>query len=156
MFVKPEFISETEEKKHNLNNHTLWYKEKIKFNHLAEIKNAWTKRAIYYVNYWINIWSEINGVRPSIIYKSSKSSYGEDTIVIPLTSDKIWKSIDSFDVEILPDSDNGLKVLSHVKIRQIRCVSKKRIETYVGKIINEEVKNTIQSKLISMFGMKIK
>ena len=155
LYVKQEFIEWTQDKKHNLNNHTIRYKEKIKFNHFKEKQKATTKRSIYYVDYWINIGSEINWIRPSIVYKDSKYSYWEDLIVIPLTSDKADKSVDSFDIEIQPDTDNNLKNISHAKLRQMRCISKKRIENYVGKIVKIETKDQIQNKLIDMFGMKI-
>jgi hypothetical protein len=64
------------------------------------------------------------------------------------------KSIDTFDVEIMPNADNWLKVISHAKIRQMRCISKKRIENCVWKIIDIETKDKIQNTLIKMFGMK--
>jgi len=85
------------------------------------------------IDYGVNVWTEINGIRPSIIFKSSSAKYWEDIIVIPITSYIDWKedkkSVDEFDIEILKDSDNNLKNKSLIKIRQLRCVSKKRIKS---------------------------
>jgi hypothetical protein len=81
-----DFINNTESKKHNLLSHMDWFIKKIKINHEKEnnlIINRWK---ICSVDYGINIGTEINGIRPSIIFKSSSAKYGEDTIVIPITS----------------------------------------------------------------------
>jgi len=155
MFVRKDFIFKVEEKKHNLENHLYWLKKKIYLNQNREKLKASTKWSIYYVDYWINIWSEINWVRPSIIYKNSHFTSGEDIIVIPLTSYKINKSLDTFDVELESDKANKLKVKSYIKLRQIRSISKKRIESYIWKITDLELKNKIQDNLIKMFWMKL-
>lgn len=156
MFVRDEFIVQTEEKKHNLQNHLYWLKEKIRLNQLPEVVKASTKWTIYYVNYGINVWNEINGKRPSIIYKDSAWTFGEDVIVIPLTSEKLDKSVDHFDVRILPDSMNWLKNPSYLKLRQIRSISKKRIESGVGKIVDRITQDQIEKNLLEMFGIDIK
>ncbi|MDD2907457.1 MAG: type II toxin-antitoxin system PemK/MazF family toxin [Candidatus Gracilibacteria bacterium] len=154
MFVKEDFIIQIEEKKHNLENHLFWLKKKIKLNQDKEKVDSSTKWTIYYVDYGINIGCEINGIRPSIIYKDSKFTFGEDIIVIPLTSDKVNKSLDTFDVQITPDKKNKLKNVSFAKLRQIRSISKKRIGSYCGKIEDIKLKDKIQENLIKMFGMK--
>jgi mRNA-degrading endonuclease toxin of MazEF toxin-antitoxin module len=155
MYVREDFVADTVEKKHNLQNHLYWLKEKIRLNQSSEIQKPSTKWSIYYVDYGINVGNEINGVRPSIMYKDSQYTFGEDIIVIPLTSDKPGKSVDIFDVEIIPDRDNRLRNTSYAKLRQIRSVSKKRIANGVGKITDLATKDAIQDNLISMFGMKI-
>lgn len=81
-----DFIQNTESKKHNLISHMDWFIKKIKMNHEKEnnlIINRWK---ICSVDYGVNIGTEINGVRPSLVFKSSSAKYGEDTIVIPITS----------------------------------------------------------------------
>ncbi len=156
MFVRDEFIVQTEEKKHNLQNHLYWLKEKIRLNQLPEVIKASTKWSIYYVNYGINVWNEINGKRPSIIYKNSAWTFGEDIIVIPLTSEKVDKSIDHFDVRLLPDMSNWLKNPSYIKLRQIRSISKKRIEWGIWKITDKNIQDQIEASLVEMFGINIK
>lgn len=83
------------------------------------------------VDYGMNIGTEINGIRPSIIFKNSNYKYWEDIIVIPITSykDEQEKSKDEFDVEIEASRKNWLTNNSLIKIRQLRCVSKKRLKT---------------------------
>lgn len=81
-----DFIQNTESKKHNLMVHMDWFIKKIKMNHEKEnnlIINRWK---ICSVDYGVNIGTEINGVRPSLVFKISSAKYGEDTIVIPITS----------------------------------------------------------------------
>jgi mRNA-degrading endonuclease toxin of MazEF toxin-antitoxin module len=82
------------------------------------------------VDYGMNIWTEINWIRPSIIFKSSNAKYGEDVIVIPITSCEWvdYKSIDQFDIELEADENNNLSHKSLIKVRQLRCISKKRLK----------------------------
>lgn len=124
-----DFIENKEEKKHNINSHSNWFNKKIKINHEKENIQIINKWKLCMVDYWMNIWTEINWIRPSIIFKSSSSKYWEDVIVLPITSfkDGEEKSIDDYDIEIIPDNDNNLINKSLVKIRQLRCISKKRI-----------------------------
>ena len=126
-----DFIENKEEKKHNINSHSNWFNKKIKINHEKENIQVINKWKLCMVDYWMNIWTEINWTRPSIIIKSNTYLQWEDIFVIPITSYNDWenKSIDTFDVEILPDKDNNLKNKSLIKIRQLRCISKKRIRS---------------------------
>ncbi len=84
------------------------------------------------VDYGMNVWTEINWIRPSIIFKNSNYKYWEDIIVIPMTSyleeQENIKSVDEFDIEIKASPDNWLDNNSLLKIRQLRCVSKKRLK----------------------------
>jgi len=124
------FIENKEDKKHNINSHTKWFNKKIKLNHLQNNIEPVNKWKICFVDYWMNVWTEINWVRPSIIYKSSTYKYWEDVIVIPMTSyneeDFNIKSKGEFDVEIISSKKNWLTNNSLLKIRQIRCISKKK------------------------------
>jgi len=124
------FIENKEEKKHNINSHSNWFNKKIKLNHICEAKNIINKWKICKVDYWMNIWTEINWIRPSIVFKNSNYKYWEDIIVIPITSFKESekKSIDEFDVEIIKSEINWLKNNSLIKIRQMKSVSKKRLK----------------------------
>jgi mRNA-degrading endonuclease toxin of MazEF toxin-antitoxin module len=84
------------------------------------------------VDYGMNVWTEINWIRPSIIFKNSNYKYWEDIFVIPMTSYKDeqeeTKSKDEFDIEIESSEENWLSHKSLIKIRQLRCVSKKRFK----------------------------
>ncbi len=133
-----DFIENIESKKHNFLSHLTWFIKKIKINHEKENNLVINRWKICSVDYGVNIGTEINGVRPSIVFKSSSAKYGEDTIVIPITSyENIapeWKSKDEYDILIEPASDNNLSKPSLIKIRQIRCISKKRIRPRKGNI----------------------
>lgn len=128
-----DFIENKEDKKHNINSHTKWFNKKIKINHLENNIESINKWKVCFVDYWMNIWTEINWIRPSIIFKSSSYKYWEDVVVIPMTSytdeDFDVKSKDEFDVEIIASEENWLNNNSLLKIRQLRCISKKRIRT---------------------------
>ena len=128
-----DFIENKEEKKHNINSHANWFNKKIKVNHEPESIDVINKWKLCMVDYGMNIGTEINGVRPSLVFKSSNAKYGEDLIVIPITSyeDGLHesKSIDQFDIEIIPNTENNLSHKSLLKLRQIRCISKKRVKS---------------------------
>lgn len=156
-----DFIENKEEKKHNINSHSNWFNKKIKINHEKENLEIINKWKLCMVDYWMNIWTEINWVRPSLVFKSSHSKYWEDIIVIPITSLKEWeiKSIDEYDLEIKPDGDNNLKNKSLLKIRQVRCISKKRIKSkkwsnklnIFWEISNIDLKEQIKINIRTMF-----
>jgi len=98
------FVKNNEKKSSGLENNVNWFLKKLKLsNHekSPEFHNStFHKWSIYYVNYGINIGSEINGNRPSIMIKDTFNTYGKDLIAIPLTSFSEEKSIDKFDVMI--------------------------------------------------------
>ena len=156
-----DFIENREDKKHNINSLANWFNKKIKLNHLEESGENINKWKICKVDYWMNIWTEINWVRPSIVFKSSSAKYWEDIIVIPVTSFKDWetKSIDEFDIEIEPNEKNNLKNKSLIKIRQLRSVSKKRIRpkkwsdklNIFWEIVDIEFRELIKSNIKRIF-----
>ena len=171
-----DFIENKEDKKHNINSNSNWFNKKIKLNHQKENIEIINKWKLCMVDYWMNVWTEINWVRPSIVFKSSSAKYWEDIIVIPITSFKDWqgklswkdkrgcpgveiKSIDEFDIEIEPDKNNNLKNKSLIKIRQLRCISKKRIRSkkwsdklnIFWEIKNLELQEQIKTNIRTMF-----
>jgi len=126
-----DFIENREDKKHNINSHTKWFNTKIKLNHKYECLDVVNKWKLCMVDYGINIWTEINWPRPSLIFKANSYLQWEDVFVIPITSFKDWKikSVDEFDIKLTPNDSNNLTNKSLLKIRQLRCISKKRIKT---------------------------
>lgn len=114
-----------------------------------------TKRQIYYVDFGINVWTEINGSRPAIVYKASRKSFWEDIIVLPITGYTPNKSKDEFDVSVNLNQCEWLSKESLVKTRQMRCVSKKRFWNYIWRITDIAVKNEVQFSLIRMMWMHI-
>lgn len=153
-----DFIENKEDKKHNINSHTKWFNKKIKLNHLQDNLQVVNKWKICMVDYWMNVWTEINWIRPSIIFKNTNYKYWEDITVIPITSYKEdqeeQKSKDEFDVEIKASEENWLDNNSLIKIRQLRCVSKKRLklnrkwdEIVIKGELEESYHDEIQTKL---------
>jgi mRNA-degrading endonuclease toxin of MazEF toxin-antitoxin module len=129
-----------------LMNNISWFITKMKISNYKETEKVFAKWSLYYVDFWINIWSETNGCRPALIYKSTKYWYWRDTIVIPLTSYDTWKSIDKFDIILKQDEVSCLKNDSILKTRYIKNVSKKRIWKFIWFIETEKLKETIKSK----------
>ena len=86
-------------------------------------------------------------------------------IVIPITSfeDETGeeKSKDALDVVLEADIENGIDHKSLVKIRQMRCVSKKRLRRdkdsgiikILGNIVNEDIKREINGSIKKIFGL---
>ena len=158
-----DFLEKKENKKHNINNHSKWFRDKIKMNNKKQQLAEINKRKICFVNFWMNVWTEINGRRPVIIYKHDEYRYWEDIVVIPITSyeDEENKSKDRFDVEIEASETNWLDHKSLIKVRQIRCISKKRLQTWKdtgaviikGKIDDEEIKKLVDNNTRVMFGI---
>ena len=145
-----DYINNREDKKHNIKSNSQRFSDSIKINHKTNENIIINKRKIVSVNFGINIWTEINGVRPAIIYKSSTYKYWEDIIVIPITSYETNKSIDEFDIILEVNEDNWLKNKSIIKIRQMRSISKKRIRKTDNekiKILWEISENDIQNKI---------
>lgn len=161
-FIREDFLKNSKEKSHNLANHIENFKEKIKINQQAENRKDFMKYDIYYVNYGINIWNEINGTRPSLIFKSNRHNKWADVIVIPMTwaRDNLWeyKHQDKFDVNITPDKNNKLWKESFLKLRLMRSVSKKRLGRKIGQLENnfdnEYMYDVIDKKIKSMLWIK--
>ncbi len=108
-----------------------WFEEKIKINSLKN-KSIFKQWEIYYVNFWINIWSEFNWIRPALIFELSKYSYWrKNVIVIPITSQKESKKYNKFDIKISPNKTNNLKSNSIIKLFHIRDISKTRVKTKI-------------------------
>lgn len=156
-FIKEDFLLRNEEKSHNLTNHIENFKEKIKINQQSENPRDFRKYDIHYVNFWINIWNEINGIRPSLIIKSNRYNRWFDILVIPMSwlynSNSSKKILDTFDIIIYPDSDNKLKKDSLLKMRHLKSISKKRVLWRIGKVENIEMEDI---KLYDQIDNKIK
>lgn len=165
MWMHPNFLNLKDVKRYNITNHARWFKNKIKLNHLMEEIEPINKRKICIIDFGMNIGTEINGIRPVIVYKSSTYKYWEDMIVMPITSfyDESWeeKSQDALDVILEADLENGIDHKSLVKIRQLRCVSKKRLRRdkkswiikILGSIVNDDIKREINGNIKKMFGL---
>lgn len=118
-------------------------------------KQRYVKRHIYVVNYGMNTGSEINGNRPSIIYKASHSTYGDDVIVIPLTSIGKQSQGDTYDILVTKDDENKLYQSSYARLRQIRSVSVKRIGKKLGELNTDLTKKLINDGITKMLATDV-
>lgn len=163
--MHPNFLNVRDAKRHNITNHSRWFKNKINLNHMMEEIEPMNKWRICIVDFWMNVGTEINGIRPVIVYKASTYKYWEDMVVIPVTSfeseDGEEKSKDSLDVVLEADVENGIDHKSLVKIRQIRCISKKRLRRdkkswlikILWNIVKDDIKREINGNIKKMFGL---
>lgn len=67
--LRDEFVNGDFLKAHTLQNHVNNFIKQVKLNSLPTVERTFAKREIYAVDYGINTGSEINGIRPSLIYK---------------------------------------------------------------------------------------
>ncbi len=156
--LRESFIKNGKEKSSWLENNINWFFKKLKLSDNEKsqdfYKSTFHKWSIYYVNYGINIWSEINGNRPSIMIKDTFNTYWKDLIVIPLTSFSDDKSRDKFDIFIKSWNDNNLDNDSIIKVRYMKNISKNRIWSFVWFVNDEEIRNKINKNIIKMFSLK--
>lgn len=136
-------------KEHGFKGHVESFVTQVKRNCTPLVKKPFKKRDIYVVSYGMNTGSEVNGDRPSIIYKDSKNTQGQDLMVIPLTSAQLEKQSDAFDVFVAKEETN-LYQNSWARLRQLRPVSLKRLGKYVGSISDEKVITTINARVKEM------
>ncbi len=149
-FVSWNFLGNNKSKAHNLENHIIDFEKKVKINNKTLIKVKFSKYDIHFVDFWINIWNEINWYRPCLIFKNNRFATWYDTFVIPFTSSidekKKQKKLYNFDLIIEPDDNNNLKKTSILKIQQMQTISKNRIWRKIWKLEN---KNSIYEKIDS-------
>lgn len=110
-----------------------WFKEKLWLHKdIKSQKNIFKQWEIYYVNFWINIWSEFNLTRPALIFEKSKLSFWrKNVIVIPITSYKMEKKYNKYDIKISKSELNWLKNDSIIKLLHIKDISKSRVKTKI-------------------------
>lgn len=161
--LHPDFIENTESKKQNITSHARWLNRKIKINHLEDEFIELTKWKIVLVDFWMNVWSELNWIRPAIIYRASSFKWWENTTVLPITSllndkwEEKWRKI--LDVMLPENKANWIDHDSIVKISQLRCVDKKRFRRHkksndvqiLWTITDEKIKELIDQNCKIMF-----
>jgi hypothetical protein len=96
------FVEGTHPKTQNFKNHMAGFVEALKNSSLPIQKHPFEKWEIYSVDFGkITYGSEVTGQRPAILYKAM--NWGQDSVVIPLTSLGKDKKSDSFDVFVSKD-----------------------------------------------------
>jgi len=133
--------------------HTDGFVTQLKLNTPSVIKQSLQKRQIYVVNYGMNTGSEMNGIRPSIIFKDSENTLGEDVTVIPLTSALCEKLTDKYDLFVEKDDSNKLFQNSYARLRQFRVISKRKLGKFLGTITNEGLRKEINETMGKMLAL---
>lgn len=149
--LQPEFVANTEPKQHGFKNHVNGFVGSLKQNSSTVEKQVYKKRDIYVVSFGMNTWSEINWDRPALVFK--EYAYGDDVLVIPITSAGKQSKWDAFDIYVTKDKDNTLFQSSFARLRQLRAVSVKRVGRKIGTLTNEAVKESINEWIKKMLGM---
>lgn len=90
-----------------------------------EIKYVF-QREIFMVNFWWNIWSEYNWVRPCLVVSNWKINKWSLVIVIPMSSAS-WKEMFLWDVRITSTRENGLRRESIIRTSHAKSISKRRL-----------------------------
>lgn len=151
--MSPEFVEKFTPKEHCFKLHAENFVVQLKKNNMPLVKKPFKKWEIYVVSYGMGIWSIVNWDRPSIVYKNSDYTLGEDITVIPLTSAVQQKHPDKFDVLVPKDDSNQLYQSSFARVRQLKAQSLKNIGKYVGTITDEDVMQAIDKAAKEMLGI---
>lgn len=124
LFLLEDFIKNRTEKKHNILNHVNWFFKKIKINNSKNKEFNVKKFDICLIDFWMNIWSEINWIRPALVVWKNKTA--SSVWVVPISSFKIESSLEKYDCVIDWNKKNWLRTKSVLKIWQLKNVSKSR------------------------------
>jgi len=138
----------------SISNFIEWFYRKIEINFLFKTNNTFYPRKweIYFVNLWQNIWSELNKIRPCIIYSDRKFNNSWTIVIIPLTSYK-WRFNKNFQVKLDSSKICNLKSDSLALPSQIRSISKNRIWEKIWKIENRFL-SKIDKIILKTFNIK--
>lgn len=153
-YLNNHFISSKFLKKHNITNHINWFFKKIEINSESRGKpKIFDKYSIYSVDFWMNIWSEINWLRPCLIYKNNRHNNKDIITIIPFSSYNIDKKISKFDILIKSDEYNKLSSDSLLRIDLLSCISKKRIKKKIW-VLDKSLYKYINPKIIQLIWIK--
>ena len=147
--LRDELVWGKNPKEHNLTSHIEGLITQLKLNSIQLQKLPVKKFEIYAVNFSSSIGSEITAIRPALVI-TPNNLRGEDVTVIPLTSAAKEKVIDPYDLLLLKDADNKLYQNSYLRLRQIRAVSKNRLQKQLGEIKNKEIRQQINDAVTRM------
>lgn len=133
-----------------------WFYEKINIhfewnNKENLIPKKWE---IFLVNFWQNIWSELNKIRPAIIYSNYYLNWWNNLIVIPI---KTLKNNFNKKIHVIIEKDNLNKLdeKSYASVYNLKEVSKKRIIRKIWNLDEIFIKK-IDKKILKIFQIKIK
>ncbi len=133
-----------------------WFYKKIKihFEEYNREKLTPKKWETYLVDLWQNIWSELNKIRPCIVYSNYYVNWWNNIIIIPI---KTYKTKLNKNIQVLIEKDNlnKLEVKSIASLFSIREISKKRIIRRIW-ILDKRILKIIDNKISKIFEIKQK
>ncbi len=111
-----------------------WFYDKLNIHFNKDTPKVFPKKwDIYFVNLWQNIWSELNKIRPCIIWSVKQANFWNTVLVVPLKSFK-WQKLNDFQGLIKKSKINWLERDSVIDFSSIKQTSKKRLLNKVWKL----------------------
>ncbi|MDQ7009259.1 MAG: type II toxin-antitoxin system PemK/MazF family toxin [Candidatus Gracilibacteria bacterium] len=130
-----------------------WFYETLNLNFNQKEPNLnLNKGEIFFIDLGKNIGSELNKIRPCIIYSGRKYNKSNTVIIIPLKSYK-GKINNNFNIFIKSTKYNNLTVDSMVDLSGIKQVSKKRIRLKKGNLEYKYI-DKIDKYILKIFEIK--
>jgi mRNA interferase MazF len=136
-----------------------WFQRKIEIQFTKKQPQLiLSKSSIVYVELGMNIGSEIFKTRPCLIISPSIFNQGNTVLIAPLTwlyndlNKKPKKTSTHQYLVINPDDTNNLHKPSIANLGQIRCISKKRIGSKIGRLEHEQM-TRLNKKMQKFFGV---
>ena len=142
------FWKKFREKFKDLSRYIEWFLIKLKINYFWVYRKyiKFEQWYIYWIEFWQNIWSEINKKRPWIIVSRTWFSKKWNNVwVIPLTTYSKNKKVYEFDVIIRPDNKNKLDTISIARCWNVLSIDKKRLKNFIWKINKNDLEKIIEN-----------
>lgn len=133
-----------------------WFHEKIEVHFLKSTpKLRFQKWDIFFINLGKNIWSEINKIRPCVVYSTKNYNNMTGAIIIPFKSLKQKDIIEKVQTIVSRSVENWLEKDSILDIFYLRNISSKRMNKKIWKL-EKRYLDEIDEKVGKMFGIKNK
>ena len=103
---------------------------------------------VYYVDFGIEVvGSEQGGRRPVVIIQNNKGNLHSPTLVVAVITSRLNKA--KLPTHVGISQDCGLPKQSTILLEQIKTIDKKRLEKYVGRLGNEDMRKLDKACKIS-------
>lgn len=113
------------------------------------MKNTYLRGEMYYADLGTGIGSEQNGYRPVVIIQNDVENKHSPTTIVAAISTQI-KTKAALPTHYYLKPGSGLVQPSIVMLEQIRTIDKARINQYIGKLSEEEIKGLNHALAISI------
>lgn len=113
------------------------------------MKNTYLRGELYYADLGTGVGSEQNGYRPVAIIQNDVGNKHSPTTIVAAISTQI-KTKAALPTHYHLKQGNGLAQPSMLMLEQIRTIDKARINQYIGKLSEEEIKGLNHALAISI------